>query len=127
MTEKSLKELNPIQITLDKRSRLLQLKQGENVVRITRDCVNKLEKLRKGELKDIGGKTLNSFTTKLVPLNRCVLAENGYISISCKDEWEDNVVIIANHKKLDDLQRIIDFVDKNKTRIAWDRDFKGKY
>jgi hypothetical protein len=53
--------------------------------------------------------------------------ENGSITITCKDEWESNVVFIVNHKKLDDLARIQQFVDKNKGRIAWAREFKGRY
>jgi hypothetical protein len=55
------------------------------------------------------------------------VAENGTITIVCKDDWSDNVVVIANHRKLDDSQRIQDFVDKNKGRIAWEREFKGRY
>ena len=124
---KNFKDLQPVQLSIEPQTRLLLVKQGENVIKLTRDCVAKLEKLRKGELKDIGGRTLDRFTTKLVPLNRCVLAENGYISISCIDEYESNSVVIANHKKLDDLQRILDFVDKNKARIAWDKDFRGRW
>ena len=75
----------------------------------------------------MGGKTLNSYTTQIVPRSRCTVAENGYISISCKDEYESSSIVIANHKKLDDLQRILDFVDKNKSRIAWAKEFRGRY
>lgn len=123
----NFKDLQPVQLSIEPQTRLLLVKQGENVVKLTRDCVCKLEKLRKGELKDMGGRTLNSYTTPLVPRNRCVLAENGYISITCNDEYESNSVVIANHKKLDDLQRILDFVNKNKARIAWDKDFRGRW
>ena len=55
------------------------------------------------------------------------MAENGTITIVCKDDWGDNIVTIANHKKLDDLERIQQFVDKNKARIAWEKEFKGRY
>jgi len=122
-----IKLLQPVQLSIEPQTRLLLVKQGENVIKLTRDSVSKLDKLRKGGLKDVGGKTLKMFTTKLVPLNRCVLAENGYISITCSDDYESNSVVIANHKKLDDLQRILDFVDKNKARIAWDKDFRGRW
>ena len=102
-------------------SRLLLVKQGENVVKLTRDSVIGMRKLREGFYKE------GVYTSSLIPRNRFTVAENGVINITCKDDLESNVVTIANHKKLDDLQRIIDFVDKNKARIAWEREFKGRY
>lgn len=121
------KNLHPVQLSIEKPSRLLLVKQGDNVVKLTRNDVIKLDKLHKGELKDIGGKTLNVFTSQLIPRNRFTVAENGYIVITCKDEFESNVVVIAIHKKLDDLQRILDFVEKNNTKIAWSKEFRGRY
>ena len=106
-------ELNPVQ--------LLVVKQGDNEVKITRDHVIKMKKLREGTLPN------DCFTSLLLPRNRFTVAENGTITIVCKDEWSDNVVVIANHKKLDDLERIQQFVDKNKARIAWEKEFKGRY
>jgi hypothetical protein len=53
------------------------------------------------------------------------VAENGNITIVCKDDYEDNVVLLTN--KLHDLKRIKEFVDKNRGRIAWEREFKGRY
>ena len=76
---------------------------------------------RNGEIKE------GVYTSPIVPRCRFQVSENGYISISCKDDINNDVVIIANHKKLDDLQRILDFVDKNKARIAWDKDFRGRW
>jgi hypothetical protein len=53
------------------------------------------------------------------------VAENGNITIVCKDDYEDNVVLLTN--KFHDLKRIEEFVDKNRGRIAWEREFKGRY
>ena len=114
-------DLNPVQLSIEPQTRLLVIKQGTNEVKITRDNVINMKKLREGKIE------ANAFTSTLTPRNRFSMAENGSILIVCKDEWEDNTVLIANHKKLDDLQRIQDFVDKNRTRIAWEREFKRRY
>ena len=115
------KELNPVQLSIEANTRLLLVKQGDNVVKLTRDDVNGLKKLREGGFES------NVYTTQIVPKSRCQVSENGFISIACKDEYESNVVVIANHKKLDDLQRILDYVDKNKGKIAWVREFRGRW
>ena len=114
-------DLRPVQMTIEPQTRLLVLKQGDNEVKITRDHVIKMKKLREGTLPN------DSFTSILSPRNHFKVAENGTIIIACKDDWEDNTVVVANHKKLDDLQRISEFVDKNKGRIAWEREFKVRY
>ena len=114
-------DLNPVQLCIEPKTKLLVVKQGNNEVKITRDHVIKMKKLRDGTLPN------GCFTSLLIPRNRFTMAENGTITIVCKDEWSDNVVVIANHKKLDDLERIQQFVDKNKAKIAWEREFKGRY
>lgn len=115
------KNLHPVQLSIEKPSRLLLVKQGDNVVKLTRDSVIAMKKLREGFYKD------GIYTSQLIPRNRFTVTENGNIVITCKDEFESSVVSIANHKKLDDLQRILDFVEKNKTKIAWEREFRGRY
>ena len=114
-------DLNPVQLSIEPKTRLLVVKQGDNMVKITRDSVINMKKLREGGFES------NVFTSTLSPRNRFTMAENGSITIVCKDDYEDNIVLIANHKKLDDLKRIQDFVDKNRARIAWEREFKGRY
>ena len=121
MNELKKTELRPVQLSIEPQTRLLVVKQGDNEVKITRDSVNAMKRLRKGEIQS------GVYTSSLTPRNKFTVSENGFISIVCKDNWESNVVIIANHKKLDDLQRIEDFVNKNKARIAWERDFRGRY
>ena len=114
-------ELSPINLSIEPKTRLLIIKQGKNEVKLTRDSVLDMKRLVEGK---INGKV---YTSTIVPRNRFTASENGSITIVCKDDWEDNVVVITKHKKIDDYQRIIDYVDKNKARIAWDREFKGRF
>ncbi len=113
--------LGPVQLTIEPKTKLLVLKQGNNEVKITRDSVINMKKLKEGKFES------NAFSSTITPRNRFSIAQNGTITIVCKDEWEDNVVIVTKHRKLDDLQRIQEFVDRNKTQIAWEREFKGRY
>ena len=45
-----IKLLQPVQLSIEPQTRLLLVKQGENVIKLTRDSVSKLEKLRKGDV-----------------------------------------------------------------------------
>ena len=124
------KDLTPVQMAIEPQTRLLVVTQGENIIKFTRDDVNNLQKLRNGEFNEIGPKgekLLGAFRTKLIPHSRCTVDENGNISIVCKDEYENNSIVLANHKKLNDLQRVLDFVKKNNSRIAWAKEFRGRY
>lgn len=124
------KDLTPVQMAVEPQTRLLVVTQGNNTIKLTRDDVNNLQKLRNGEFNEIGPKgekLLGAFRTKLIPQSRCTVDENGNISIVCKDEYENNSIVLANHKKLNDLQRVLDFVKKNNSRIAWAKEFRGKY
>ena len=114
-------ELEPIQLSIEPKTRLLVIKQGTNEVKLTRDSVLGLKRLKEGKIES------GVYTSTLVPRNRFVASENGSVSIICKDDWEDNVVVIKKHKKINDYQRVLDYVGKNKTQIAWDRDSKGRY
>jgi hypothetical protein len=111
--------LDPVQLSIEPQTRLLVLKQGKNEVKITRDHVVNMKKLREGKIE------ANAFCSTLTPRNRFTVAENGNITIVCKDDYEDNVVLLTN--KFHDLKRIEEFVDKNRGRIAWEREFKGRY
>jgi hypothetical protein len=121
MSELKMVELSPVQLEIEPKTRLLLIKQGSNEVKLGRESVMAMRKLREGKYES------GVYTSSLVPRNRFTVAENGTISIVCKDDFESNAVVVANHKKLDDLKRIEEFVNKNKGRIAWEREFKGRY
>lgn len=114
-------ELKPVQLSIEPTTNLLLVKQGNNTVKLTRDSVIGMKRLREGFYKE------GVYTSSLIPRNRFTIDENGTITIVCNDEYESNSVKIYNHKKLDDLERINEFVNKNKASIAWEREFKRRY
>ena len=123
MKEVKLKkvEIDPVTLSIEPQTRLLLVKQGTNEVKLTRDAVIGLKKLKEGKIES------GVFTTSLVPNNRLTVNNEGNITIICKDDWEDNAVILKKHHKVDDYDRLIQFVDSNRARIAWDRDLRGRY
>ena len=114
-------ELEPVRLSIEPQTRLLVIKQGNNEVKFTRDAVIGMKKLKEGQIEN------GVYTSTLIPRNRVTASENGQISIVCKDEWEDNIVVLKKKGKIDDYQRVVDYVDKNKASIAWDRDFRGRF
>ena len=116
-----LTDLKPVQLSIEPMTRLLLVKQGDNTVKLNRNDVIGIKRLRGGFYKE------GVYTSNLIPKNRCTVDENGNIIIVCSDEYESNVVTISNHKKLDDLSRINEFIDKHRAEIAWEREFKGRW
>lgn len=112
--------LEPVQLSIEPQTRLLLVQQGDNTIRMTRDQVNKLKRLRENEFED------NVFTSTLKPTNKFQKNDTGSIIASCVNDYGDDTVVIQNTKRWDDLARITAFVDQNKTRIAWSRDFKRR-
>ncbi len=113
-------ELNPVTISIEPKTRLLLIKQGDNEVKLTRDAVIGMKKLHDGENPN------GVYTSPLIPRNRFTVAPDGAISIVCQDDWESNVVLLKrHHKKCDDYQRVLNFVDSHKAGIAWAKEFKG--
>lgn len=112
--------LEPVAISIEPKTHLLIIKQDNNEVKLTRNQIIGMKKLREGLIES------NVYTSVLMPKNRFTKAENGQITVVCKDDWEDNVVVIDKHKKHDDFERILSFVDKNRAKIAWDKDLKRR-
>lgn len=114
-------ELEPVQLSIEPKTRLLVIKQGKNEVKFTRDAVIGMKKVSEGKIES------GVYTSTILPRNRITASENGSISIICKDDWEDNIVVLKRYKKIDDYQRVLDYVDNNRAKIAWDREFRGRY
>lgn len=112
--------LKPLEIGIEPRSRLLYIQQGENVIRMTRDEINNLRKLRNGEFRD------SQFAGQILPRNYYELKENGNIVAKSTDGDITNTVLIQKTKKFDDVERIVSFADLNHGNIAWTRDFRGR-
>ena len=121
MAEMKKVELDPVRLSIEPKTRLLVVEQDGNEIKLTRNQVNNLRKLREGAFED------NVFTSTIIPRNRFQMDANGGIVASCLNEISNDNVTIKRHRKKDDLQRIFDYVEKNKGRIAWDRDFKGRF
>lgn len=112
--------LKPLEIGIEPKSHLLYIQQGENVIRMTRDEVNNLRKLRNGEFRD------NQFAGQVVPRNYYEMKENGNIIVKSTDGDISNTVLIQKCKRFDDVERILSFADLNHGSIAWTRDFRGR-
>ena len=112
--------LEPVQLSIEPQTRLLLVQQGDNTIRMTRDQVNNLKRLRENEFED------NVFTSTIKPTNRFQKNDAGSIIASCVNDYGDDTVVIQNTKRYDDLARITAFVDQNKARIAWSRDFRRR-
>ena len=112
--------LSPVQISIDKLTGMLELKQGQNKVKLTRDDVFNMGKLYQGKFD------ANGFTSSVISHQHFAVDPDGIITISCQDEYENTTVFVKKHRKTHDLERIQEFVNHNKGRIAWDRDFRGR-
>ena len=110
-----------VELSIEPKTRLLIIRQGDNEVKLTRDAIIGMKRLHDGENAN------GVYTSTLIPRSRFTASADGAISIVCKDDWESNVVLLKkHHKKVDDYQRVIDYVEKNKARIAWAKEFKGR-
>lgn len=112
--------LEPVSISIEPKTRLLSVKQGKYEIKLTRDQVIGMKKLRDGKMES------NVYTSSLLPRNRFQMAENGQITVVCKDDWEDNVVVLNKTKKYDDFERVVTFVDNNRAKIAWDKELRRR-
>lgn len=121
MAELKKVSLDPVRLSIEPKTKLLVIEQDGNEIKVTRNQVNNLRKLREGSFDG------NVFTSTIIPRNRFQMDANGSIVATCINEYNNDTVTIKRHRKVDDLQRIFDYVEKNKGRIAWDRDFKGKF
>jgi len=120
-----------VKLSIEPKTRLLLIRQGDNEVKLTRDAIIGMRKLHDGENSN------EAYVSPLIPRSRFTVAQDGSVSIVCKDEWESNVILLKKHTKektilgkkvmlpIDDYQRVLDYVDSNKTRIAWAKEFKG--
>jgi hypothetical protein len=112
--------LTPIQLAIDAPTGLLSLTQGSNTVKVTRDDVFNMGKLREGKFD------ANGFTSNIISHQHFAVDSEGNITISCKDDYENTTVVIRRHRRVHDFERIQEFVNHNKAKISWDRDFRGR-
>lgn len=111
--------LEPITISIEPKTSLLVLKQGESEIKVTRTQVIGLRKLQNGEIE--GG----VYTSAILPRNQFRKTDDTIVA-TCDTNDEKHTVVIKKHRKTDDLQRIFDYVEKHRGKIAWDNDFRGR-
>ena len=114
----ALKKFSNEQITLGihPTTRMLSIKQGDNVIHMTRDQVNGLKGLKDGKYET------NTYTSWLSPRNQFKLQPTGCILAEYTDEYNQATILINSRG----FKGILDYVEANKGRIAWDREFRRR-
>lgn len=114
----ALKPISKEQITLGihPTTRMLSIKQGENVIHLTRDQVIGLKGLKEGKYET------NMYTSWLSPRNKFRLQPTGCILAECTDEYNQATILINSRG----YKGIMDYVESHKGRIAWDKEFRRR-
>ena len=120
-TTTTMAKTGPVDIGIDRKTRLIVVKQGEQTIRLTKDQVSVLNRLRKGEMPNDG------YITTTLPRTRFKVMNDDMISMCSDDGSEKNLIILKRTRKYDDLERITAFMEANRPRIAWSRDFKKRF
>ena len=120
-TTTTMAKIGPVDIGIDRKTRLIVVKQGEQTIRLTKDQVSVLNRLRKGEMPNDG------YITTTLPRTRFKVMNDDMISMCSDDGSEKNLIILKRTRKYDDLERITAFMESNRPRIAWSRDFKKRF
>lgn len=108
--------LGQFTLSIDPRTRMLNIQDGSSVISMTRDQVIGLKKLREG------GNSNGVYTSTVSPRNRFSIAPTGAITVECNDEYHRDYMTI--NRLL--YKGILSFVETHKGAIAWDRDFRRK-
>lgn len=96
-------------------TKMLSVKQGDNVIHMTRDQANGLK-----SLKDKKNPEINTYTSQTYPTNRFKLTQQGTVLVECTDKYNEATILLNRHS----IKGILDYVDANKGKIAWDRDIR---
>lgn len=93
--------------------RLVQLKQGDNAVELTKNQINAMTMLQEGKFED------NVYVADIYPHNKITFKNNGF-TIEAKTEASYDSVYVSPRA----FKYLIKYRDDNRPRIAWDRDFR---
>ncbi len=97
--------------------RCIAVKQGNSVVYLTKNDVNVLRMLQEGKYDGCYvGDTIPHVKYQLLADNRSILA-------TCKDDAHNDIVYLSPKA----IKLITKFRDTNRPRLAFDRDFRGRY
>ena len=109
-------QLEQIQLGIHPTTKMLTIKQGDNVISMTRDQVIGLKKLKEGNFET------NIYTSKLTPRNSFKLTPQGTILATCNDQYHEATVLINRLG----YKGILNYVESKKAIISWDKDLKRK-
>ena len=107
--------LPPVQLSTNKATRFLTVKQGDNEISLSREAINNLKKLRNG------GFETNMFSSQMLKNKFSMDAEEN-VTVTCNED----TIVLRKTKRYDDVQRVLDYTEKHKRYLAWERDFKRR-
>lgn len=103
--------------TIGLRRRAIEVKRGDNAIYLTKNDVAALNHLINGT------KYEGVYTSNTLPRTRYALAKDGTILATCKADGHDEAIVITPKV----VKQITQFRENNSPKIAWDRDFKGRW
>lgn len=109
--------LPPVGISTSKTTKFLTIKQGENEISLSRDAINNLRMLREGKFEN----SYNMFSRPMLK-TKFSMDENQNITATC----DNDTVVLRKTKRYDDVKRILEYTDKHKKNIAWEREFRRR-
>jgi len=105
-----------ISLSINPHTRTISLKQGDDVIEMTRDQVIGLRKLKNREFET------NVYTAQVFPHNTFKLLPSGIVTVDCKESFNSASLTLNAIA----CKSIAQFTENNKGRIAWDRDIKRR-
>ena len=113
---KSIGTPRKIELSIEPKTHVIVISQGDNEVKVTKDQVNSLRMLKEGTKYPDG-----VFTTKF-PSNRFEKRDNDIIVASAVSEFNDSIVMLNSAQ----VDKIVRYMDKNRPYVTWERDLVRK-
>lgn len=106
----------PIKINLEPISKLVEVTQGESIIRLTVEQITALKQLRDGKC------TFYSSFPK--PKNSFKLMKNYNVLVECAENG--STILLVDNDERNDFKVIFDFLESKRGKIARDREFKNR-
>lgn len=113
---KSIGTPRKIELSIEPKTHVIVISQGDNEVKVTKDQVNSLRMLRDGTKYPDG-----TFTAKF-PSNKFEKHDDNLIVASAVSEYNDSVVMLNSAQ----VDKIVRYMDKNRPYVTWERDLIRK-
>ena len=106
--------LEQIQLGINPITRMLQVKQGDNVIHLTRNQILGLKNLKENKYET------NTYTSQITPRNKFKLTDSGSILMTCNDQYHEATVLLNRIG----YKGIMQYTEAHKGKIAWDKDIR---